>query len=195
PVVFGARRLQDLYNELMARQFANDARKEFHVYLAVDKIAKEVVRGEDRIRLSYAQANESKEALGCLPLIPGMPVMVTENLSMQNKIVNSSQGVLSKVIYRTVPEGREAVCAYVKIANSLIAIEGLPRFIVPIFLKNVQFSHRIAHGKTIRITRSQLPLVPAWAFTDYKVQGASMDSVIVDLASARGIQNAYVMLS
>ncbi|KAF8133432.1 hypothetical protein EV363DRAFT_1162147, partial [Boletus edulis] len=41
----------------------------------------------------------------------------------------------------------------------------------------------------------QLQLVPAWAFTDYKVQGSIMDNMIVDLASAKGIQNSYVMLS
>ncbi|KAF8433752.1 hypothetical protein L210DRAFT_812138, partial [Boletus edulis BED1] len=88
-----------------------------------------------------------------------------------------------------------AVCAYVRVNSSSISIEGLPRSVMPIFPKTIQFTHRISREKSIRVSRTQLPLVPAWAFTDYKVQGASMDRVVIDLASARGIQNAYVMLS
>ena len=41
----------------------------------------------------------------------------------------------------------------------------------------------------------QLPLIPGWAFMDYKVQGMSLDSVVVDLSSACGLQHVYVMLS
>ena len=37
--------------------------------------------------------------------------------------------------------------------------------------------------------------MPGWAFTDYKAQGASLQTAIVDLASARNVQHAYVMLS
>ncbi|KAL1684487.1 hypothetical protein GGG16DRAFT_68211 [Schizophyllum commune] len=43
--------------------------------------------------------------------------------------------------------------------------------------------------------RSQLPLIPAFAFTSHNSQGRSLDTVCVDLASCRSIQSAYVMLS
>ena len=72
PVVFGERRLRDLYNDLKAKEFARETGQEFHVYLAVDKINKQVVQRDERIRLSYAPTKESKEALSRLPLIPGM---------------------------------------------------------------------------------------------------------------------------
>ncbi|KAF8122485.1 hypothetical protein EV363DRAFT_1107544, partial [Boletus edulis] len=36
PVVFGERRLRDLYNDMKARQFAKNSQQEFHAYLAVD---------------------------------------------------------------------------------------------------------------------------------------------------------------
>ncbi|KIK76901.1 hypothetical protein PAXRUDRAFT_168498, partial [Paxillus rubicundulus Ve08.2h10] len=45
------------------------------------------------------------------------------------------------------------------------------------------------------ISRSQLLLIPGWSYTDYKAQGATLPKVVLDLASARGLQNAYVMLS
>lgn len=121
--------------------------------------------------------------------------MITENLSMEHKIVNGTAGILMDVVYKSEAEGHKAVCAYVKVKSSSISIEDLPEAVIPIFPKSVQFTHQISRSKSIQINRAQLPLVPAWAFTDYKVQGTSMNTVIVDLASAQGIQNAYVMLS
>ena len=38
-------------------------------------------------------------------------------------------------------------------------------------------------------------LLPAYVYTDYKAQGRSLDSAIVDPGSARSLQGAYVMLS
>ncbi|KAJ7018537.1 hypothetical protein C8F04DRAFT_977181 [Mycena alexandri] len=42
--------------------------------------------------------------------------------------------------------------------------------------------------------RKQIPILPAYAYTDFKSQGRTLDFVIVDLATARG-QGVYVMLS
>lgn len=141
------------------------------------------------------RCKDSKEALGQILLVIGMPVMVTENLSLHNKVVNGSEGVVDKIIDRPSDEGREAVCVHIHIPSSLITIDGLAPHIVPIFPRTVSFDCKLCQGGKIRISRTQVPLVPAWAFMDYKVQGASMDTVVVDLASAQGVQNAYIMLS
>jgi hypothetical protein len=37
--------------------------------------------------------------------------------------------------------------------------------------------------------------MPAYAFTDYKIQGQWLDNVVIDLESCRTLQSAYVMLS
>ncbi|KIM51976.1 hypothetical protein SCLCIDRAFT_142140, partial [Scleroderma citrinum Foug A] len=50
-------------------------------------------------------------------------------------------------------------------------------------------------GEKFRISHRQIPIVPGWAFTDYKAQGTSLRTAIVDLASTRNVQHAYVMLS
>lgn len=123
--------------------------------------------------------------MGRLPLVPGMPVTVTENLSIENKIVNGSQGTVKDIIYRTVPEGQEVVCAYVNITSSPLAFDGLDESVVPIFPKSTQFTYSPTRGNRIRVSRTRLPLVPAWAFTDYKVQGASMPNVVVDLGQRK----------
>jgi hypothetical protein len=49
--------------------------------------------------------------------------------------------------------------------------------------------------KTYSATRSQLPLIPAYAFTSHNAQGRSLDVCCIDLASCPTIQSAYVMLS
>ncbi|KAJ7279722.1 P-loop containing nucleoside triphosphate hydrolase protein [Mycena rebaudengoi] len=50
-------------------------------------------------------------------------------------------------------------------------------------------------GLKFNISRLQLPLLPAYAYTDFKSQGRSLDLVIVDLEGARSLQGLYVMLS
>jgi hypothetical protein len=45
------------------------------------------------------------------------------------------------------------------------------------------------------VSRSQLPLLPAYAYTDYKAQGRSLTKVLVDLSGCRTLQSVYVMLS
>lgn len=37
-----------------------------------------------------------------------MPVIITENLSIQHKIVNGTQGIIRDIVYRVILEGREA---------------------------------------------------------------------------------------
>ncbi|KAJ7931874.1 hypothetical protein B0H13DRAFT_1466052, partial [Mycena leptocephala] len=49
--------------------------------------------------------------------------------------------------------------------------------------------------KTYSATRSQLPLIPAYAFTSHNAQGRSLEVCCIGLASCTTIQSAYVMLS
>lgn len=184
-----------MYNEIRAEQFARTTNQQFHMYLAVDKVEKQRVMGNLRLCLSRVHSKESRESLGRLPLLPGMPVLINENLCISSKVVHSSEGILTDVIYKSTTEGREALCAFVKVPSLLLDLEGLEPFVILVFPRTTQFSYRTVTRESIKISCMQLPLLPAWGFMDYKVQGTSMKKVIIDLASARGVQNAYVMLS
>ncbi|EGO28390.1 hypothetical protein SERLADRAFT_346323, partial [Serpula lacrymans var. lacrymans S7.9] len=77
---------------------------------------------------------------------------------------------------------------------------GLPVDIVPIIPSTTQFKYTptltgIASGKSYSIVCTQLPLLPAYAYTDYKVQGQSLKKVILDLTGCRSLQSVYIMLS
>lgn len=70
--------------------------------------------------------------------------------------------------------------------------------VVPIIPERTTFEVKIMTSEGLQkcnVTRLQLPLVPAYSYTDYKSQGWSLDKAIVDLASARSLQGVYVMLS
>jgi hypothetical protein len=49
--------------------------------------------------------------------------------------------------------------------------------------------------KSWSFQRRQLPILPAFAITDYKAQGKTLPYVIIDLQSCHNIQSAYVMIS
>ena len=50
-------------------------------------------------------------------------------------------------------------------------------------------------SSTVTITRKQLPITPAFAMTDYKAQGKTMEKAIIDIESCSSLQSLYVMLS
>ena len=66
---------------------------------------------------------------------------------------------------------------------------------MPIFPMATTFKYTLFDGSKYSIRREQVPLMPAFAFMDYKIQGQSFHSVIVDLTAACSLQSVYVMLS
>jgi hypothetical protein len=81
--------------------------------------------------------------------------------------------------------------------SSFPKLENLEEGVIPVFPAEASF---FINGKNgTKITRRQIPMTAAYAFTDYKSQGQTLEHVIVDLAKpARGALtpfNAYVALS
>ncbi|CAF1563349.1 unnamed protein product [Rotaria magnacalcarata] len=92
-------------------------------------------------------------------------------------------------------------------------IDGLPPKLIPVPLVKKQFTvpikqlfgplfERVQGGKkipeTIRITKTQLPIVPAFTITTYKAQGLTMNKIVVDLQVPLGtmqVVSIYVPLS
>jgi hypothetical protein len=87
-----------------------------------------------------------------------------------------------------------AICTYIRVTGANIQAPGLPTDIIPILPERNTFAYKQLGGGTY-ISRSQLPLVPAYAYTENKIQGQSLKYVLVDLKSAHGTQALYVMIS
>ncbi|KAK7022628.1 P-loop containing nucleoside triphosphate hydrolase protein [Favolaschia claudopus] len=191
PIVVSTKVTRDFINRKLVKEFANQSNKIMHDYCANDRFNKTRVTGETRNRLWQIRSSVSKDAIGLLPLVPGMKVMVTENVAIKAKVVNGQEGTLVEVKYDVDESAnRFAKCAYVHIPGSGIHVHGQALDVVPILPVSVSFSYN-----GFSISRTQLPLLPAYSYTDYKSQGRSLKKVIIDLSTCRSLQSAYVMLS
>ncbi|KAF8507859.1 hypothetical protein JB92DRAFT_2645379, partial [Gautieria morchelliformis] len=77
-------------------------------------------------------------------------------------------------------------------------LPGLQAGVVPIVPMQKKFTITVGN-KQRTVTRTQLPITAAYAFTDYRSQGQTIPTVIVDIATppTGGLTpfNAYVQLS
>ncbi|KAJ7793639.1 hypothetical protein B0H14DRAFT_2393262 [Mycena olivaceomarginata] len=90
---------------------------------------------------------------------------------------------------------RYADCVYVEIPGSNVRLHQLGKDIVPIVPMQSVFEYIADNGLKYHVGRKQLPILPAYAYTDYKAQGKSLQRVIVDLNGAGSLQSLYVMIS
>ncbi|KAG1788904.1 hypothetical protein EV424DRAFT_1476447 [Suillus variegatus] len=188
PIIVTRKYLRDAINQSKACQ-------EHHVYHAKDRISGNSLAIDQQERLWKMDTTHTNDSPGILPLISGMPIMVTENAATSCKIVNGSRGILKSIVYEIdEASNRFPVYALVEIKESTLHVAGLDDGIIPIFPITSSFTFCMGE-KTVIIRRTQLPILPGWAFTDYKVQGSELSKVIVDLTNARTLQSIYVMLS
>jgi hypothetical protein len=137
-----------------------------------------------------------------------MKAMVLMNISMESDLANGTQGIVEDIIL----DSREVALT----PSSTIRLQyppamilfrplfwrdrtfaSLPAGIVPIFPTCKRF--RLGGKSGIMIDREQFALTPVYAFTDYKSQGQTIESVIVDLAKPPSGKldgfHVYVVLS
>lgn len=198
PVIVGSREIRDAINAKYISFHAKRLRQEVHIYYARDSMKRTAVSGSLRDRLWRIPSREVHDHLGRLPLFPGMKVMITENLAFSKGIVNGVEGTIHDIKFTCDDNGRRfAGVVYLRIEGVDVEIPGLERGLVPVFPESVSFDFKVREGETIKsrtVSRKQLPLIPAYSYTDFKSQGRTLDRAIVDLYTARG-QGVYVMLS
>lgn len=93
----------------------------------------ELLAGEDDSQLALVLAKESKDYLGRLPLLPGMPVLVSENLALAGKVVNGAWGMIKHVAYDLVGTKRVACCMYLNVPASTLQLPGEDEHVIAIF--------------------------------------------------------------
>ncbi|PPQ76166.1 hypothetical protein CVT26_009225 [Gymnopilus dilepis] len=198
PVIVGSKALRDLLNARLIAYHASRLDTEVKIYYSKDTSRSCQIPEVAREFLWSIPSSENNDSFGRLPLFVGMKVMITENIAFNNKIVNGTEGEIRSIYFEDGADGRSyAVVAYVYVPGSGFDLPGLGPDVVPVFPTRVHIKRKDLSGLGIQarsFTRSQLPLVPAYAYTDFKSQGRTLDRVIVDLVTARG-QGVYVMLS
>ena len=141
----------------------------------------------------------------------GMEVMVTFNVSTDLDVANGARGHIVDIVLdarehismepsQTIQLQYPPVYVLVRMARTKVdALEGLESGVLPITPLSKTFSVTTARGKKITVTRQQLPVTPAYAFTDYCSQAQTINYCIIDLGMPPTGQltpfNAYVALS
>ncbi|CAF4602628.1 unnamed protein product [Rotaria sp. Silwood2] len=147
---------------------------------------------------------------GLLPLVPGMPVILTQNIAIELGLIDGMSGIFRQLVYEedSVSTGvisetfssntryiRKPLYAIIEIVRSKVEcnFEQLGSNLVPIPLVEQTFRINIAdilpkdkkpksNQKTIlSIKRRALPLVPAYSITTHKSQGQTLNNVVIDL--------------
>lgn len=196
PVIVADKELRDAINLAIAKTKARSLGSDLHYYAAVDKRESKVLDRTLREKLLCLKSTHTSDGLGMLPLFKGMKVMFTENIDISHQTVNGSEGTVREVKFVVDGDGyRVAQCVYVHVPGSGAKIPGVPVDVVPVFPRRFKVEYKISTDKKLTISRYQMPLLPAYAYTDYKSQGRSLDTAIVYLAGARSVQSLYVMLS
>jgi hypothetical protein len=165
-----------------------------------------------RFSVARLTLKETEHLPTVLRLVQGMRVMVTRNLAVHVKLSNGSRGRISDIFLdpREPSITSNAVATgstrlYYPPAMVIIQLDfcdmptlpGLGPGQVP--LVPVEYKFNIGANPSTRITRRQFPLAPAYAFTDFKSQGQTIDHVLVDIGKTSSFSlspfNAYVALS
>ena len=137
----------------------------------------------------------------------GMQVVLLHNLNTAQGLCNGTRGViigytqpnaaLIDQLLRAETRNEEARKAYMKMRMQKVP---LFHFMSPTGQRRTVpigphvWEQRVNNGTCI-ITRTQIPLAPAWALTVHKCQGMTLDKVVTDLGQVFEEGMAYVALS
>jgi hypothetical protein len=165
-----------------------------------------------RLAIARLPLKHTEQLPTVLRLAVGMRVMVTRNIAVKANLSNGSRGRISHISLdpREAPISSSAIAekqCILRYPPALIILEldfcdisplpGLKPKQVPLVPMESKFT--IGSHPSLRVTRRQLPLSAAYAFTDFKSQGQTIDHIVVDIGKTSNFAlspfNAYVALS
>ena len=124
----------------------------------------------------------------------GMKAMVVLNIATEADLANGTRGIIQGIVLdpreeHTTPDSEghihlkypPPVLFFKPDIPTSTTFEGVPEGLIPISPSIIQFNVQV-DGAKVMLERRQLAIVPAYAFTDYKSQGQTMEYVIVDIS-------------
>ena len=134
-----------------------------------------------------------------LKLAIGARVMLTANVDVSDGLVNGARG---EVVHIVTNNNNKVTTVLIKFDNDRVGLKAIQTSpyratysnAVPIAKYEVVFCAKGRRGS--EITRLQFPLTLAWATTIHKVQGLTLDKIVVDMKGGRfSPGQAYVAFS
>jgi hypothetical protein len=143
-----------------------------------------------------------------------MCAMLAWNLIMSADLANGTQGTVEKIFLdpreNTTSHTSDQNIVHLQYPPALILfhrnrstsvrnLKGLSEGLIPLEPSKKGMEIRYANGSKGTVHRRQLPITAAYAFTDYKGQGQTLEPVIIDIGNPPSGQlnafNAYVAIS
>lgn len=199
------------WNMAALRKHCMNSHHTLYILVAHDTVKGETVSPAQRLAIAIHGKRQSqyKENAGLMKeveLAIGMPVLVTSNIHTELDLTNGARGEVVGIVLchslspaNVIHLQRPPQYVLVKFPHTRIpSLQGLEPNVVPI--KPITKSFRVKMGSDfISVSRTQLPLTPAYAFTDYRVQGQTIRPVIIDIGHPPSGEltpfNVYVALS
>jgi ATP-dependent exoDNAse (exonuclease V) alpha subunit len=187
---------KDLWNTAALERHCRMSGNRKYIISAEDTIKETGATPDKRTRLTIAglKNDTTKNLKMRVELAVGMKAMVVLNIATEADLANGTRGTVQGFALdpreeRTSPneEGHvhlrypPPVIYFKPEIKPNTVFEGVPEGIIPISPSMIRFSVDVEGGK-VTIERRQLAIVPAYAFTDYKSQGQTMEYVIVDIS-------------
>lgn len=156
-------------------------------------------RPDNLVRLQLAKkanSDMSRKLEERIDMAVGMQAMVMTNIATEADLANGTRGTIEDIILDPrepdlVVENGVAVLQFLPVAillkprtPSKLTFPGITPGLIPVtpsssFL-GVKPEKRT--GKKSRVKRTQFAITPAYAFTDYKAQGQTIERVLIDIA-------------
>ena len=185
----------DTRNTLMLNNLASQSTQ--FAIKAIDSVAGQTSH------ISLTSLSDKRSETGglhsTLKLAIGARVMLTANVDVSDGLVNGARG---EVVHVVTNNNSEVTSVLVKFDNSRVGVKSIQtsphrsRFphAVPLTKYQAVFFARGKRGSEIKCL--QFPLTLAWATTIHKVQGLTLDEIVVDMKGGRFTPGqAYVAFS
>lgn len=201
--------VQALWNEQMLKTHCGRSGYTRYIIRATDSARNHELTLADRLAIAHLKLAQTNRLPHKIEIAVGMKIMILTNVAPSAGVANGTRGTIFDIIL----DSREPCQDIPTLSHSLLYppsailfspldpsplhFQGLPPGIVPLFPLTKTFRLGTDPGRTIE--RIQYSLTPAYAFTDHKSQGQTIECVIVDIAKppSGGLDgfNIYVALS
>jgi hypothetical protein len=187
---------KDVWNSMSLAKHSCMSGNRVYVVSAEDTVLDTGETPDATARLTIATLKDdvTKNLKGRVELAVGMKAMVVLNIATEADIANGTRGIVEGIaldprenVGAPDDEGRihlrypPPIIYFKPDIPTEILFPGLEKGIIPILPSVVKF-HIEDNGGRLKLERRQVAIVPAYAFTDYKAQGQTMECVIVDIS-------------
>lgn len=208
---------RDKINIIGSKKFASDNGKVLEPFVSIDRLSSQGTkrpgkqkepldpqRTTDQIdpkvqdMLHDLPHSDTDHLAGKLYLCLGLPVMVKRNQATELSVTNGAEGTVVGWQSHTLADGRktlQTVFVHLTQPPASVHINRLPPNVVPVSQITDKVWVKLPNGTTMHLTRTQVPILPSFAMTDFCSQGRTREINIIDLMDCPTHQSVYTCLS